>query len=248
MSVPCPPPLPLPSQKRPTQSRVYSTEEVIRKAEWNTKKRSGDGLSHSFAAVPLARLGIFVMEKVPHERKFDGFAFLLSDEFQVTQLDADDILSDGLQEVDTLVLPGGLVADYESKLGQDGRKKICEYIYNGGCYYGVCAGAFYAGSSNYLEAQTDKKLVGVEVGFHPGLGEATVQLTGEGSEIFGCPLLSTWDLYFSNGCLFQTCISDTYLSFTLPKAQVMISSSVLSTCSGTRRIYRTEDKQNDFKL
>jgi hypothetical protein len=53
----------------------------------------------------------------PHERKFDSFAFLLSDEFLVQQIDASDVLADGLRAIDTLVLPGGLVADYETHLG-----------------------------------------------------------------------------------------------------------------------------------
>lgn len=103
----------------------------------------------------------------------------------MTQIDTADVLAGALVEIDTLVLPGGLVADYETSLGKDlvsglthegkeGRKTICDYIYNGGGYYGVCAGAFYAGSCNYEQADEDKRLVGAEIGFHPGLGEAKV--------------------------------------------------------------------------
>lgn len=35
----------------------------------------------------------------------------------VIQVDAADVLGDGLMDIDTLVLPGGLVADYETSLG-----------------------------------------------------------------------------------------------------------------------------------
>lgn len=38
----------------------------------------------------------------------------------VTQIDTDDVLGGGLIEIDTLVLPGGLVADYETSLGCPG--------------------------------------------------------------------------------------------------------------------------------
>eukprot|EP01127_Copromyxa_protea_P015189 TRINITY_DN4330_c0_g1_i2.p1 TRINITY_DN4330_c0_g1~~TRINITY_DN4330_c0_g1_i2.p1 ORF type:complete len:345 (-),score=77.96 TRINITY_DN4330_c0_g1_i2:42-1016(-) len=216
-----------PTVKRSTSN--FSSDEMLRRAKWNESKRKGDGMSHSYSERPLARLGIFVLEKAPHERKFDSFAFLLSDEFSVSQIDANDVFGDGLNNIDTLVLPGGLVADYESSLGKEGRKKICEFLYKGGCYYGVCAGAFYAGSCNYNLAEEDKKLVGVEIGFHPGLGEAKIQTTQSGADIFGCTNNSSWNLYFSNGCLFQTCASESYLDFTLQKAVVLAEYTHLNT-------------------
>jgi len=245
-----PPPLPnIPPPAMPKRTNsTFSNAEMLKKAEWNKRKKLGDGMSHSFGKTPLGNIGVFVHEKAPHERKFDSFAFLLSDEYSVSQIDSADVLSNGLDSISTLVFPGGLVADYESLLGEEGRKKICEYVYNGGGYYGVCAGAFYAGSCNYSNAVEDKKLVGVEIGFHPGLGEAKIQATSKGSEIFGCDMGVIWDVYFSNGCLFRSAyLSSTYLNFSLEAADVLAEYSTLTTNKMSLDFNKPEELRDKYK-
>jgi biotin--protein ligase len=46
-----------------------------------------------------------------------------------------------------LVMPGGRSLPYYEKLAPSGNKKIIDYVQNGGCYLGICAGAYYASAT-----------------------------------------------------------------------------------------------------
>lgn len=132
-------------------------DELVAKAKWNKLKKTTDGFSFTPSGESLGRIGIFVLKKEPHERKYDSFAYLLRNEFFVFQIDNNDILNGGLKNCDVIVFPGGLCADFEIALGEsfnlllsvffsnfflgkEGRDILCSYIHNGGGYYGVCAG------------------------------------------------------------------------------------------------------------
>ena len=43
-----------------------------------------------------------------------------------------------------LFISGGIANHYFENLGDNGNKKIREYVLNGGIYFGICAGAYYA--------------------------------------------------------------------------------------------------------
>jgi hypothetical protein len=58
-----PPPGPPPVFKKGTANK-FSHDEMFRKAKWNSAKKEGDGMSHCFSQQPIARLGVFVLEKV----------------------------------------------------------------------------------------------------------------------------------------------------------------------------------------
>ena len=54
-------------------------------------------------------------------------------------------------DVFALVMPGGHSKCYENKLEQQGADKIKNFIANGGIYFGICGGAYYACQSIYFE-------------------------------------------------------------------------------------------------
>ena len=71
--------------------------------------------------------------------------------------DAASILKENVLTSDVLlfVMPGGAATPFLQKLKVQGNDKIREYIYRGGHYLGICAGAYYACSN--VEFETDIK-------------------------------------------------------------------------------------------
>ena len=55
-------------------------------------------------------------------------------------------------EVLAFFIPGGAGTPYRHKLQVLGNDKIREYVQNGGIYYGICAGAYYACRNTVFEA------------------------------------------------------------------------------------------------
>lgn len=66
--------------------------------------------------------------------------------FSYRSLTAADIQDGKLQSsgVQLLMMPGGESWTYLKKLGEKGASQIRNFIFQGGSYFGVCAGAFYA--------------------------------------------------------------------------------------------------------
>lgn len=89
------------------------------------------------------------------------------------------------QQFDILLYPGGAGGTMGRALGKDGREKVRTFLYNGGGYVGVCAGAYlssrtYGWSLHILSAQVlDRE--------HWVRGRATLRLevTPAGREILG---------------------------------------------------------------
>ena len=48
-------------------------------------------------------------------------------------------------------MPGGRATPYIEKLKVQGNQKIIEYVRNGGVYFGICAGAYYASRKVFLK-------------------------------------------------------------------------------------------------
>lgn len=64
----------------------------------------------------------------------------------VEMTDASAILKDNAlnDKVLAFFMPGGAATPYRMKLGCQGNEKIRSYVENGGIYFGLCAGAYYA--------------------------------------------------------------------------------------------------------
>ena len=62
----------------------------------------------------------------------------------VVTLSTASVRSGVLGEFDLFVVPGGYAADYNDALGLEGLTDIREFVSNGGAFFGVCAGAYFA--------------------------------------------------------------------------------------------------------
>lgn len=120
-----------------------------------------------------------------------------------------DIANNVLDSIDVVVFPGGLASDTYKCLTEKGRKKINEFVFNGGGYIGICAGA-------YLGRYPDVKKGSLGLGLtssrstvphaekHVREGVIRTRLTDTGRECF--PELSKQDflyLYYFNGPLLE---------------------------------------------
>lgn len=76
-------------------------------------------------------------------------------EAEVREITADEIKEGKLLKEPlsaALVIGGGESVKYTYSLGKDGRDAIRQYVENGGIYYGICAGAYYAATeTDYRE-------------------------------------------------------------------------------------------------
>ncbi|ORZ22394.1 biotin-protein ligase [Absidia repens] len=74
-----------------------------------------------------------------------------------------------------LVLPGGRDLPYCNDLNGDINRRIKNYVFNGGIYLGLCAGAYYASSKIAFEVGTPLEVKGSrELAFYPGLCRGTM--------------------------------------------------------------------------
>ena len=103
---------------------------------------------------------------------------IVHDSYEVHSITAGRILSDPSwkRTCKLLVLPGGRDLPYCQMLNGHRNAEILDYVRNGGCYLGICAGAYYACSR--IEFDKDNPSMSVcgnrELGLFPGLGRGPV--------------------------------------------------------------------------
>lgn len=75
----------------------------------------------------------------------------------VKTTNADEIIKKNILDENVLAffMPGGRATPYLEKLKKQGNEKITSYVKNGGIYFGICAGAYYASRKVFFE--TDVK-------------------------------------------------------------------------------------------
>jgi len=151
-----------------------ASNEIKEKAEWKERKQQANGFFYK-PEEALANIAIFVIKLEAHERHFDMFSSILSDEFAIEQIDTDGILKGNLSQYDAVLFPGGSIFEVDKTLGQKGMEMVTRYISEGGGYLGICAGAFLGGADAYDGCDTKRKIVGAEVRFASGQGEAEVR-------------------------------------------------------------------------
>jgi glutamine amidotransferase-like uncharacterized protein len=100
--------------------------------------------------------------------------------FELKLVSAEEIRNGALDDVDVLIQPGGSGSKQAYALGEEGRKRIKDFVSNGGGYIGICAGsylasAYYSWSLNLLDA----RVVDSEH-WARGTGEVTINLTPSG--------------------------------------------------------------------
>jgi glutamine amidotransferase-like uncharacterized protein len=110
-----------------------------------------------------------------------------SPEYEVEFYSAKDVREGALKKVDFLLQPGGGSGTQYKTLGEKGVKEVCDFVRNGGKYYGICAGSFLA-SQNIKGRSPRMGLVPFrdDVPEHyRGWGPINVKLTEEGLDVFG---------------------------------------------------------------
>lgn len=77
---------------------------------------------------------------------------------------------DGAPRFKVLYINGGRATSHGRSLGEDGIKRICEYVRNGGSVVGTCAGAFFSSMGTYTDSvELNRHYAGI----FPGLTRST---------------------------------------------------------------------------
>lgn len=126
---------------------------------------------------------------------------IYQDNIDITALGVEDLLvSSWTDDAALFIMPGGRDLPYVKRLKGAGNSIIKKFIYEGGSYLGICAGAYYG--SSYVEFDKDGALEVTgdrELAFFPG-------------KAIG-PLLAPFDYYSSSGVraasIIKTCCQDT---------------------------------------
>jgi glutamine amidotransferase-like uncharacterized protein len=144
---------------QPTPSPM-SDEKVLQVAVYQ-----GPGASKSRQTV------IEVLSTAPHVK--------------VRSVSPDDIRAGELMGCDVLIQPGGSGSGQGKALGEEGRRKVREFVEGGGGYVGVCAGAYLA-TCNYDWSLgiLDAKVVDSQH-WARGFGTVDISLTSFGRELLG---------------------------------------------------------------
>jgi putative intracellular protease/amidase len=115
----------------------------------------------------------------------------------ITLVKAEQIAAGGLAGYDVVIFSGGSGSTQAKALGDDGRKKVREFVKNGGGYVGICAGAYLACSNfswglGILNAST------VSSKWMRGSGYMDVEVTVDGAPIIG-PVDGIFKVRYNNG-------------------------------------------------
>jgi len=97
-----------------------------------------------------------------------------------------------LDQFDVVVFPGGSGRRQAEALGKEGCEAVCDFVWDGGGYVGICGGGFLATANYNLGILNAKALAGtIDVpgeGPQPmaarGVGDVEVDLTAAGSRLF----------------------------------------------------------------
>ncbi len=104
--------------------------------------------------------------------------------FAVSDVTAEGIRNGELAQADVVITPGGKSSLQSQTLGEEGRRKLVEFIRNGGGYVGFCAGAYLSTvNSPGALALTDMKTKSPR--WDRGKTELKIELTEAGRKVFG---------------------------------------------------------------
>ena len=98
-----------------------------------------------------------------------------SPQLDLTLLMAEDIRAGKLDELDLLVIPGGSSESQVKALGAEGKKKVQDFVRNGGAYVGICAGF-------HCTLDRDERLQLMPYKYLKGAGGAAAKLAMDLSE------------------------------------------------------------------
>lgn len=140
--------------------------------------------------------------------------------FEIKEVSAKDVI-DGtcFKNANLLIIPGGRDIPYVEKLKGHGITNIQDFVYNGGGYFGVCAGAYFAADFCEFERGTSLEVCGERyLKFFPGKARGCVYPgfrynSEEGARVVSVCLqetkteslfinAETFPAYYNGGCEF----------------------------------------------
>lgn len=127
---------------------------------------------------------------------------------------ASDLQNDRyFSDATVLIMPGGRSLPFYEKLGERGNQHIKNFVLLGGCYVGLCAGAYYAATKTiFAKDRPLELLLNGPLHFFPGdavgpifaanefaygteKGAQTIEVVLENNTVF--------PVYFNGGCYFE---------------------------------------------
>lgn len=87
---------------------------------------------------------------------------------EIETTDAKGVVNEGNLNENVLAffMPGGRATPYIEKLKVQGNQKIRKYVENGGVYFGICAGAYYASRKVFFETDVKELSIIQECGLN----------------------------------------------------------------------------------
>lgn len=133
-------------------------------------------------------------------------------DLSIRHISASELSSDSwIENTQILVFPGGRDQPYHEKLQGEANKQIRNFVAQGGLYFGICAGAYYAASDIEFEKGTSREIIETrELGFYPGTAKGTVyehlEFSYETESGAHASRISTiygsFYVYYNGGCCF----------------------------------------------
>lgn len=140
-----------------------------------------------------------------------------SNRFSTRCVTANDLQdSHWIQSTRLLVMPGGRSLPFYTSLGEKGNQHIVDFVSQGGCYLGLCAGAYYAAEKTLfaLDSPLELQLHG-PLNFFKGSAIGPVfaadhfaYQSESGARVVSVRYQeSTYPVYFNGGCYFEFSVS-----------------------------------------
>lgn len=100
---------------------------------------------------------------------------VLAPEYTLELVDSAESLQAYADQVRLWVMPGGADRFYLERLKGNGNEALIRFVKNGGCYLGICAGAYYASSRILFDVNTSNEIQGDRpLKFFEGLAQGPV--------------------------------------------------------------------------
>lgn len=112
-------------------------------------------------------------------------------------LDENDIKEGKLKRFDFLIIPGGYTQEYMPALGEAGKEAIRDFVWEGGCYIGICSGAYIAAERVEVPGRPQGLgLIDIENVRKSGRGTRKIYLN---EHAITCGLGKELEIYYQNG-------------------------------------------------
>eukprot|EP00494_Astrolonche_serrata_P033106 UN33375 len=123
---------------------------------------------------------------------------------------------------------------------------ICDFIYEGGNYFGAVGGAFLACRQGYVNCSKEFRMVGCQCEWQSGMGSTSLKVTDDAKKLLSLTLRNKvnedymLNAEWNNGCCFGTSskTKNTYKEIDLPSCVVLARFNKIN--------FRTGEKDLDF--